>query len=178
MGVPIGSVHHAHASAAVSANYTCAHCGRRFVVRAVGESRGEAVSPLFVAERSAAEAAQRRAADYAQSDAHENVRIAPCPSCGRRQPGIVLRFWGLWGFIVALPWMALPFVSGLAWLLYGGWQATLAGAVLVIGSGLAFRAAHRKWTSTHATVHFEPVASSTAAPVSHEAAGPPPPATP
>ena len=155
--VPIGSVHEASASTTEASEYACAHCGIRARALSRGESRATAFSPLFLRGEGAAREAREAAQQYAISDADENVRIAPCPQCGRRQPRAGLRYWGLFGFAAALPLLAAPFVSGFAYLVWGTVQAVAAALVLTAGSALIFRAAYRKWTGTSDTVVFEVV---------------------
>lgn len=166
MPVPIGSAHSAHATAEIAGAYRCAHCEREFVAHAFGESSGESFSPLFLREEGAANAAVANAREHAQADAHENVLIAPCPRCGLRQPRVALRFWGFWGFVTALPVLAIPFIGGFAWLVYGGWQAGLVALFFTSLAAFALRAAHQKWTQGWRVVRFEPAVTSRAQPAS------------
>lgn len=156
MGIPVGSVHNARASAETRGEYACAHCGCRAVARAYGESAGASVSPLWMREDRAAEEAVAEAKTFAKSDADENIRIAPCPRCGKRQPGIARRYWGLWGFATALPILALPVAGCFLWLGNGVVGVVLAIGLLM-GSIAIFRAAYLKWTRTSDVVQFRVV---------------------
>jgi hypothetical protein len=153
MGIPVGSVHNAQASAQTRGEYACAHCGCRAVAQAYGESQGVGFSPLWMREERAAQDALEEAKTFARSDADENIRIAPCPRCGKRQSGIALRYWGLWGFATALPILALPIAGCFLWLGQGvvGVLLTIVFVVAAIG---VFSAAYRKWTRTSDVVRF------------------------
>lgn len=163
MGIPVGSVHSARASAETRCEYRCAHCGCVARARAYGESEGTGVSPLWTREASAAQEALDEAKAFAKSDADENIRIAPCPRCGKRQPRIALRYWGLWGFATALPILALP-VAGCFLFMDRGVLGTAIAIVALVGSIAIFRAAYRKWTRTSEVVQFRIVGESTPKP--------------
>lgn len=103
MRVPIG--YETTASTKREASFSCKRCGHRARATVVGVGQG---MQSYLNSRGTA---ARRARADAEKDVVRTIRCARCPSCKRRNPGALLRFWQPF-LIMAVVLVGVGFIAG------------------------------------------------------------------
>lgn len=83
-GVPVAARYFVRHKEDFFHRYQCVHCGFQIPVVATGFGRGYGLSVLFLDNEGAVGRAEMRALQNAADDAKQNVRLWPCPKCGKR----------------------------------------------------------------------------------------------
>lgn len=71
--------------------YRCVHCGYQTIARAFAYAKGTGLSPYGIDDAGAERRALSAADANARAQAIRSIRLAPCPSCRRRDRSVLVR---------------------------------------------------------------------------------------